>query len=289
MSRQPSDIVEELLPSEGELKGLRGKRDDLNEEARKWAEKRDQLNEKFRGMTEEIQTLKKKRDDLNNEVKRLKGKRDEARSRIAERRKELDELKRKINSLRKQTSTSYPEAEETMQALDWKIQTTSMPAKEENKLISRIKKLEADITLHKQARDLEAKVMELRAEIGSLKIQADTIHSELSKLAEESEVYHKKMMEIVETASKVKGEADNAHKSYVDLKNRATDTHKEYMERLNRIQQIEYQTRAAEESARQKKIDEAKMKRDEIASQKLKKGQKLSFEEFRLLVEQGKV
>jgi len=291
MSRRPSasDTMKELLPLEEEAKTFRGKRDSLNEEARIWAEKRDQLNGKFKRMTEDIQTLKKKRDTLNDEVKRLKAKRDEARAKIAEKRKRLDELKQKIESLRRQTSTSYPEAKETMRALDWKIQTTPMLAKEENKLISRIKKLDAELTLHKKARDLEARVTELRAEIGALKIQADTIHGELSKFAEESEVYHKKMMEIVETASKVKGEADNAHKSYVDLKNKAADAHKEYIERLNRIRQIEYQTRTEEELERQKKIDEAKTKREETASEKLRKGQKISFEEFKLLVEQGKV
>ena len=206
-----------------------------------------------------------------------------------EKRKELDDVKQKIESLRKQTSTTYPEAKETMQALDWKIQTTSMPTKEENKLISRIKKLEAELTVHKQIRELEAVATELKAEIGTLKIQADTIHSELSKLAEESEVYHRKMMEIVEAASKVKGEADSAHKSYVELKNLAADAHREYMERLDRIEQVEYRTRTHEELERQKKVDEAKKKREETASQKLRKGQKLSFEEFKLLVEQGKV
>jgi len=136
---------------------------------------------------------------------------------------------------------------------------------------------------------METRATELRAEIGALKIQADAIHGELSKLAEESEVYHKKMMEIVETASKVRSEAHNAHKNYVELKNKAAEAHKEYMERLTQVEQIEYRARVKEGLERQKKIDEVKAKREETASQKLKRGQKLSFEEFKLLIEQGKV
>jgi uncharacterized coiled-coil DUF342 family protein len=278
-------LIDRIKVLEEQSVTLRDQRDQLNQEAKEWVKKRNQLNERFKKIIEEVKACKSKRDELNRQVKDLKTRRDEAKKTLEEKRKLVADLKEKFLKLQKQVSEDPSAIKNKINELEWKIQTTPLKQKEGHQLIGQVKALESKLIWHEQAQELKTKLAELRSEIEALKARSKAAHEELMKAVKESEVYHKKMIELVKTASQVKAEADGAHKSYIKIKEKADETHRRYLHNLSQIKEIKQKI----EGLHRLKQNEIIKSLEESAVNKLKKGKRLSFEEFKVLVERGAI
>jgi len=276
------DTVEDL---DEKIVSSRTKRNQLDDQARLLAQKRDDLNEQFQRLKQRIQELKERRDSLNLHVRELKEKREEARKRLDAKRDEAESVKNAINSLEKRASGSYSGLKKGMQELEWKIQTNPLSTKEEARLIAQIKKLEAQVVVYDKIRELRDKMIMLQAEINAARIVANEAHEELSGVAKESEVYHEKMIEVVKQASDLKSKADEAHLGYAEIKRQADEAHLEYIKAKESRQKMIME----DQMTRLKKQQQVRKKVEDIAEEKLKRGEKLSLDEFRALVEKGAV
>jgi uncharacterized coiled-coil DUF342 family protein len=105
----------------------------------------------------------------------------------------------------------------------------------------------------------------------------------------DSEVYHKKMMEVVSSATGLKRKADEAHQAYITSRTKGDNAHIEYLSRIAMIKELENQIRNYYESEQTQKEDEVQKKIEDLSTNKLKKGKKLTFEEFKFLVDRGAI
>ena len=257
-------------------------------EAKKWAEKRNAIHEKVRNQRKEANSIKEKRDALNEKVQKLKNLRDQVKDRRGEKRDKILELQDKIEALNEEKPKgNLRQVEEEIESIDWKIQTSSLPVKEEQTLVNRVKQLESQLVVQKQIKKLKQKLFELRTEERSLRAEAETLHGKLSELAEQSQKYHAQMIAVLEKASQLQTEADDAHQKHVEARQQAQKLHQKCVELLEKIKTIEQSLKEKAEKKQAERQSELKEELEKRALAKLKRGEKLLWYEFQILAEKG--
>jgi len=272
------------------LASLKEELDKLNLEARGWAEKRNSIQKQIKILRTKVANLKEKRDELNESVRELKNMRERAMAERRERRTQILKLKEKLKCLAgKKPVRNMSDVESEIEKLEWKIQTTSIPVREERMLVDQVRVLETQLSTHKKLRELEESLLELRAEEKALETKAKRHHKRLSELAEQSQGFHEKMTETLGEIQALRAEADDAHQKYVEIKQQAQPFRQERGELLRQAKRLKQELRQVEEEKRLKRQRELHKELVEKALEKLKRGEKLSWEEFKVLSEQKKI
>ena len=256
----------------------------LRKEMDESSKKRDALNGEVKNLSEEIKKLREKRDELNTRVKELKIKRDELRAQAAEKRETLSKVLQQTQQMSEQLKGSVAELYKQINSLEWYIQTNPLAPKTERSIIAKISALEVDLAKHKGLRNVKDKLLQLRVEVGALRIQAQSTHEELIRIAEESEKIHNAMQELAGRMVSKRKEADLAHAEFLEKSEARREAVNKLRANLEHIDQLRSKIGEAKESPRLKG-EKLKSKYKEAANEKLRTGGKLSFEEFQALME----
>ena len=248
------------------------------------AKKRDALNGEVKGLSEEVKKLKAKRDELNSRVRELKTRRDELRAQAGEKREALSKVLEQTQQMSDQLKGSVADLCKQINSLEWYIQTNPLAPKTERSIIAKISALEVDLAKHKGLRHVKDKLIQLRVEVGALRLQAQSTHAELTKIAEESEKIHNEMQALAKTMIGKKKEADLAHAEFLERSQARRESVNRLRANLERMDQLRSKIGEAKESPRLKG-EKLKSKYKEAASEKMRTGGKLSFEEFQALME----
>ena len=285
ISESPKHKIERLNQ---ELTPLKEERNSLNLEAKKWADKRNAIHNEVKNLRKEAANIKEKRDALNEQVQELKKLRDEAKIRRKKKRDKTSELKEKLRGLtEKRPEGNLQHIEREIEKIDWKIQTTSLPLKEEEELINQVRQLEAQLSVQKRIKKVKEELLELRTEEKNLEIEAKTLHEKLSELAEQSQKFHEQMLETLDKARKLQVEADDAHQKYVETKQQAQKQHQKCVELLEKLRAFERELKETADERQAERQSELQKELEERALAKLKRGEKLMWEEFKILAEKG--
>jgi uncharacterized coiled-coil DUF342 family protein len=283
--QQRTQKVEELTQK---LLMLKDQREKLDAEAKGWAGKRDKLNEQFKTLRHEILEFKSERDKLNEKVKELKKQRESARTELHARIEELKKLDLEIKAImKKKPSKSLETLQEEIKNIEWKIQTSSLDLKEEKRLIDRVKQLEIQLNVQKKIDQLNQKILELRTEIKTFEINAEHYHEELTGNAQKSQQIHAKMVEKIEESKKVKIEADRLHKLFLRTREEARPIREDFLKISNQIRTLSMEIQREEDEKKKKSESALREKLEKQAREKMKRGEKLTWEEFQLLAEKG--
>lgn len=250
------------------------------------ADERDGLNTEVKKLSDEVKKLKSQRDALNGRVKELKLKRDELRTQAVEKRESLTKLLDQTHLMSEQIRGSVSELYRQINSLEWYIQTNPLAPKTERNIIAKISVLEKDLAKHKGLRNVKDKLVQLRVEVGALRIQAQATHAELMKIAEESEKVHKSMYELAKKLIEKRKDADSKHALFLDLNKERREEVGKLRENLERIDLLRTKIGEAKESQSPRlKGEKVKSKYKEAATEKMRTGGKLSFEEFQAFME----
>jgi uncharacterized coiled-coil DUF342 family protein len=260
----------------------------LLREASKFAEKRDDLNAQARNLRNEVLELRSQRDELNNRVKELKQHRDEMRAGLHEK---LDEMKKfgeehKVLAKRK-PSQGYEALQKEVESTDWTIQTTSLTLQEDRALVEKVKQLETQLSIYRKLEQLTKRIAQLRSETRTIKTEIDHLHGQLTENARKSQEIHKRMIEKIEESKTLKAEADKTHKQFLQAKERTRPVREEVKALSNRIKQLNGEIREESQKERKESEDTLRETLEIRAREKLKRGEKLTWEEFQLLAEKG--
>jgi uncharacterized coiled-coil DUF342 family protein len=256
----------------------------LREQIDETVKKRDALNAEVKRASEEVRKLKVKRDLLNARVKELKEKRDGLRAVASQKREVLSKLLEQARQISEQLQGNMSELSRQIKSLEWYIQTNPLAPKTERHIVAKIGALEVNLAKHKGLRNVKDKLLQLRIEVGALRLQAQATHEELTKVAEESEKVHVSMQGLVRGLAEKKKEADTKHSEYLERSRERRDAVSKLKENGERMDQIRVQIGEAKSSPRLKG-EKLKSKYKEAANEKLRTGGKLSFEEFQALME----
>ena len=262
--------------------------DSLHNLADQLAEKRNRLNERSRVLREEVQQLRGERDQINNKVKTLKEKRNDLTAAIKEkieRIKKLDEESKSIAG--KKPRRSHKDLQEEVDSIDWKIQTTSHTLQEDKELVEKVKELETQLSVHKKFEHLRKTIQDLRTQVTRLRTENQQSHQALTAQAQKSQELHSKMLSKVEDAKATRAEADAIHKQFLEVKEKARPVGEQIVNITAEIRRLKGEIREEEQEEKKHSEDELRQTLEQKAREKLRRGEKLSWQEFQLLSEKG--
>ncbi len=290
-----------------QLQKLREDVNNANVQITNCIERRNQLNEEVKKAREEIAGLKAERDEINEKVKLLKGQRDAIRAQSDPITEQIDVARNKISELKKTLPRETKrELQEEHDAIEWKISTTSLDLQEEKRLIENVKQLEILLSGYKKIDSQNKKIKDFLTQRKGFDEQADVFHKELTDLAAKSQEIHSKMIEKVNAMRVSRAQADSQHQLYVKTKE---ETIPQLYEKIGQLigqlnivkasmakeakaeAELRGKERAAFEKVNQEKAKADKEKEQAMkeklgaeARDKLKKGEKLSWDEFQLMM-----
>ncbi len=273
-----------------ELMPLKEERNRLNLQVKKLASKRNALHNEVKNLRKEAGSIREKRDAINEQVKQLKKLRDEMETSRKEKLDRISELREKLDGFtEKRVMRDWRAIERKIEEIDWKIQTDSLPVKEEAILINRIRQLEAQLSTQKKIKKIHEELRELRANDRNLGIEAKILHEKLSELAEQSQRFHEAMLEKLDKARNLQAKADDFHKKYVETKKQAHEVLQKCIKLIQQIRTIEQELKETADKRQADRQSELHKELEDRALAKLKRGEKLMWEEFKILAEKGMV
>lgn len=285
----PEASEEKMRKLTDQLSALRQRRESLNQKSRGFAEKRDKLHKQAKDVRLEIARNREQRDALNREVKELKAQRDESREQtrsIAE--EEIRKLNQKLTYLKARKPKRHSHVlKREKERIEWKIQTTPLSLEEEKPLVRRANQLEIQLSMLHQISKLETEVGELNCRINTKRREAALFHAQLSELAQQSQELHRRMAANMERKKALQAEADRCHQRLLDTRLAAQEAHEGCVEIREQAETLRRDLVAGQEMRKKLQQEEIRRKLKAKASEKLKQGEKLTFEEFKLLTEDG--
>jgi uncharacterized coiled-coil DUF342 family protein len=291
-----------------QIQKLREEANNANVQIKNCVERRNELNEGVKKSREEINHLKAERDQINERVKVLKSQRNAIRAQSDPITEDINASRAKIAELKKTLPRESQRAlQEEHDAIEWKISTTSLDLQEEKRLIENVKQLEILLRGYKKIDAHNTKIKNFLAQRKTFDEQADVLHKELTELASKSQEIHSKMIEKVNFMNISRAQADGQHQLFIKTKEETIPQIYEkigqLVGQLNSVKaemakeaktaaEIRASERAITEKANQEQQQSNKEKEQAIkekigaeARNKLQKGEKVSWDEFQLMMD----
>lgn len=291
-----------------QIQKLREEANNANVQIKNCVERRNELNEGVKKSREEINHLKAERDQINERVKVLKSQRNAIRAQSDPITEDINASRAKIAELKKTLPRESQRAlQEEHDAIEWKISTTSLDLQEEKRLIENVKQLEILLRGYKKIDAHNTKIKNFLAQRKTFDEQADVLHKELTELASKSQEIHSKMIEKVNFMNISRAQADGQHQLFIKTKEETIPQIYEkigqLVGQLNNVKaemakeaktaaEIRASERAITEKANQEQQQSNKEKEQAIkekigaeARNKLQKGEKVSWDEFQLMMD----
>ncbi len=282
-------MTQESKPSElatvsQQIDAVREQLNKTNTDIIEHVEKRDKLNQHAQNLRQEITDLKKERDALNESVKTLKLQRDEMRTKIRPYIEEIKAHSEKIRELKeKRSGQNRHDLQKQLDAIEWRIATTSLDLQEEKRLIDQVKQLEIQLIVYKKMDQHSKKISEIKAELKVYQDKADAFHKELTENAKKSQELHAKMQIKFNEMAKVRDDATNLHVQYLLAKEQIKPLHDQITRLMEHRRTLQETARDEFEKSKKNKDQEIKEKLGSQARDKLQRGEKLNWQEFQLM------
>jgi colicin import membrane protein len=286
MSRpQKTQVIKEFTEK---LEKLREQEGALEAEAQHWAEEREKLNEQVRSLRTDAAALRADRDASNEQVKELKRQRNENTIKIHEKIEEIKKLseEKKVLST-KRPSRAHRALQKEIEEIDWTIQTTPLTLQEDKELVEKIQKLDAQLAIHRKLEGASRKISDLRMEVKTIKNESEILHKKLTTNAAVGQEIHGKMTEKIEKSKVLKTKADSMHEQFLRTRERKRQLQEMMTSLSKHISQLKGEIRKEEQKEKEQSENVLRERIEKQARDKLRRGEKLSWEEFQLLAEKG--
>ncbi|MCY0851069.1 coiled-coil protein, partial [Sulfuracidifex metallicus] len=284
MSNPPAEATEESIYKKisdvrNEISTLREKRYASIEEIRKLRQKKSEKIEKLKAVRLQLKTVFEEYNSRINELKELKQKKEQLFEVIKEMRKEFEELR----NLMKKTQGLNPDIlEKRIKSLEWRIQTSSLTLEEEKKLIQRIADMERRLNEAKKILKVKEKGNEERAEFLAKRIELATIRQKISSLISEISEKRKTLKSLRDERDKLTKELDELSSQIEAKSKEIDDLGKQIEAKSKELDELIKARKALEQGVTTSRANIAEImeKRKKVAEEKLKKGERLSFDEI---------
>jgi uncharacterized coiled-coil DUF342 family protein len=272
---------------ESQAAELRDKRNELYEKIKKIREERDRLNKTARATREQAHKHRDERDRVNAKVQEIK-------QNLGPLFEELDEKNQalaKADKLIKEDYKGLPskkKVQEALRQIEWEVMTT--PTKEmlgrEDELIQRASKLRRTLDEFKGIEQKQDKKLDHLADKKAVEIEISALREEINKLAEQSQEHHERMILLYDQADKDQEKADQTHTKYVEKIQEVESIKEELNLIMSEIKSIRDGLKAHDnrlDELRKMNTEQRAEALKQAALKKLENGEKLSFEDLKLI------
>lgn len=283
---------------EANARDIKQQREELNRKVTTIANKRNQLNEQVKELIKSAKEEREKRDQCNQSISEIKEKKNiilkeidgfsEQTGRLEE---QLEKAQEKKTQTKRPAHFSTKKIRKQIQDLEWKIQTTSnLTISEERELVDQINRLEQKFREIRETDVISRDLRTISNRIRVLRGKLRKFDRELRNNAHESRFHHKTMIQAFKNADILRKQADELHAQFLTAKKQANLIHNEYLIHIREINKTRQDITKNKQQIRQEhdKVREEKIKEQtEDAKKKFDEGRKLSFDEFRTLIDKG--
>ncbi|MBC7121300.1 MAG: hypothetical protein H5T33_07015 [Candidatus Methanosuratus sp.] len=279
----------EAAPTTKQLQALQQQIEDNYQQLNALRDRKNALLAKLSELQDLALNAKSERDEKNriiSEKKQIREQLHKEKAEISERIKALVEKKR---SLLESAPGSAANLAKRYKELTWKYQTTSLTIEEDRKLVQEITELEKKLVYFKKVRDVDQEICSLRAKFDELRDKANAVHQEILALAEESKKSHEKLMAVHEEGAKiidelnsVRAEMNTIWEMIKGSKVKLSDARTKY----EITKAVQLQRKAQEFAERKRLLTSKRLELVARANEKLKKGERLTFEEYAAILDE---
>ena len=281
------DVMAKLEKLSQDLTSLQHQLERLNKEAEHWADKRNTIHTQIKDLRIEAAKAREQRNTANTKAKALKTKRNQTRALSKDRKAESKQLTKTLQLLNKKKPKRPVDAvKREKEQIEWQIQTSSLTLQEERRLVEQVNQLETQLGIYEEIDNARQKIRELQDTVEKMNAVAAHAHTGVLELAQKSQEFHQRAMSITERVEVLQKDADAAHQNFVASRRKARKFYEEYVEVKQRIKSIKEELAEKEEKEKRERREDMRKKMKAEAREKLEKGGKLTWEEFKLLDEQ---
>ena len=287
-----SDLRVKIGAIESDVRVWRSRRETLNSQVIDKAKSRNELNAKVRELINTANEEKNSRDAANKEIATLKEEKQQLQQEIEQLQKNLEKADAEIGKASPPTTKfSMKDIERQIKDLEWKLQTTSNLTREEEKeLVDRISTLEEQQVNLQEYKELSKEKREILEHLRTNRQKLRKSITQMNKRVRESRAHHTKMIEAFNEATVIRKQADSIHAEIQKIKQDADAVHQEYVAKIKEKRKLSEKVRKVQRKEREVQEREEKEKmqqKTDIAVQKTKEGKKISFEDFKALINRG--
>ena len=285
-------ITNQIRELETQVRIWRKKREELNSQVIEKTKIRNQKNEEVRGLIKEANEHKALRDDFNAKISELKSQKQIIDIELKETEKIHDQAENKLEPIEipKNMNSQLKRYQKELKDLEWKLQTQSFSIEDERRLVDRIADLDQKIEGLAEFKSLSHDRIKSYHTLRKLRNQMYKIIREMNGYVKESRHHHKSMVELFSKANGIRKEADSIHADIQKVKTQADLIHSEFVEKIklkrSLTNKIKHYSQKIQTEQRNRETRAMKEKSTNVL-QKTKDGKKISFDDFKSLIDLG--
>lgn len=281
-------LRQKLEQNERELKSIFREISLHNEGGQDLKAKRDGLNARVKELSPKASELRKKRDETNARIAELKTMRDNLRGKGKEFSDKIGELKKTRDDLNTAARGRFETLEKAyIDELNIFL-TADIPLEHEINTYNRLLELARRIEATKKANEVHSEISVEYGKAKEIYTDMDSLHAQIQELAQESQKYHEEMIRIYNEVDVLRKEADSYHAQLTEKFKNISPLRKKIGALKAETPKLRDELGAYLEQMKGYQLEKDELKiegKREQAKKKLNKKERLSLDEFRILVE----
>jgi uncharacterized coiled-coil DUF342 family protein len=283
-------LVQRIEELTFELSFLKEKINKFASEAERWDNERKEIYKQIRVLREEANKFKQKRDLVNRTVQQLKNLREQTKKECDKKNTMRLLLNKNMSSLiEKNVFENRFVLQKEIEELEWKIQTNPLTLEEEKKIVEQVKILASQLFLHNKIQELKARLFSLQTDMNANKLAAKLSHKNLLSLVRKSKKNHERMLEILSQVQRCRDEVGVITQRYERARQQVQNLYQKRRKLLRQIRALKQKQKLINEEKRRARQFELSKKLEAEAFMKWKRGQKLTWEEFKILFDKKSI
>lgn len=279
-----------------QIEEVRAKRDEFNASTQDLIRLLRETNGKIREHLKKATTFREKRDGFNENVQAAKNNRITTQIALEELRKRLDEIKEKnkeIKPLDKSQQAQITKLRQAVRRKNMEIETKpDLSTSDEDRLIKDIEQLEGQLASLTKGTEARREYSAIIGQFPVYKAQLKKYHDEVVENSEESQKYHEFMLKEYDNVDAMREKIGKLEKELAESRKQADVFHSEllalYKKRDSMRTNIQ-ETHREVRTQRRKERGNVALQLRRLAKERLDRGERLDFVEFRLLHEKNDI
>lgn len=284
---------------ENEVLTWRTKREELNQRVIDKAKSRNAKNKEVKNFIKIANDEKKMRDEINKKITEIKPQKKMLDEKIQLNRKILDEAEKKLENKsepksdvnnRRNSGHLLNKYQKEIKNLEWKLQTQTLDIREERMVVERIADLDGKFEELSSFTNLNTEKRKAYTNLRKNRKEIRQLIKVINAFVKESRIHHRLMIESYNKANSIRKKADTIHFEIQKVKKEADAVHNLYVNKIKEKRALSDKISIYKKSTRKEKefVKEiTKKKQASEALERSKDGKKISFEDFKSLIDRG--
>ncbi len=286
--KERNSLITELNKVKSEIKELRSNLNKINDEKEKAFSEKEEIRKKISELIALVKETKGERNKFTKDVRGAKKERDRLNRDIA---KKINDIK-KFNKKKKELESKFKitvnpsSIKRQIDALEQKIETEVMEFSKEKAIMKKVNELKKQYKEVRGISDIWEESSKLSKDIDKLKAKADSLHKIVKDHAKESQEKHEEVVGSSDEINNLREKEEDAYKIFFGLKQKYGEINillKQKLEQLGKIHEDLGESKAQERQKKEKRSAASLKDRKKAVEEKLKKGGKITTEDFMIM------